>query len=193
MALSTKQILERSKRKRLDRQNAPPVPSTPSSLGFPPTPSSQPLPPLFDLNSTPGSLSTTPLSTALSIRGTSMTQLKNFGERELKRVKLGPSTESDFRTYLATTSKDERDTLQALWTLQVRDQLSKLTHDTVESWTPTSALEKAARRNIHCLLLLPNIQLYSGTLGDVILLAMRAVNAPDLPAPDSIHIDELVA
>jgi hypothetical protein len=29
-----------------------------------------------------------------------MAQLKSFGERELKRVKLQPSTESDFRTYL---------------------------------------------------------------------------------------------
>jgi hypothetical protein len=32
-----------------------------------------------------------------------MAQLKNFGERELKRVKLDPCTESDFRTYLAVS------------------------------------------------------------------------------------------
>ncbi|KAJ7852594.1 hypothetical protein B0H13DRAFT_1904495 [Mycena leptocephala] len=122
-----------------------------------------------------------------------MAQLKNFGERELKRVKLDPCTESDFRTYLATTSKDERDALQAIWTLQVRDQLSKLTQNTAEAWTPSSALEKAARRNIYSLLLLPNIQLYAGTLADVILLAMRAAGTPDLPDSDSVHVDELTA
>ncbi|KAJ7235143.1 hypothetical protein B0H12DRAFT_1238825 [Mycena haematopus] len=187
MPPSTKDLLERARLRREERQNAPPIPSTPSSPGFPSTSGLQPMPPLFGLSSTPQ------LSNTLSVRGTSMTQLKNFGERELKRVKLGPSTESDFRTYLVTTNnKDERDTLQALWTLQVRDQLSKLTQDTAESWTPSSALEKASRRNIHSFLLLPNIQLYAGTLGDAILLAMRAANTPDLPNPDSVHVDELV-
>ncbi|KAJ7209292.1 hypothetical protein GGX14DRAFT_395398 [Mycena pura] len=191
MPPSTKEILERAKRR---RQNVLPPLSTPSSPGFPPTPSFQPLPSLFDLDSTSGPSSATPISHpgTLSIRGTSMTQLKNFGERELKRVKLDPCTESDFRTYLATTSKDERDALQAIWTLQVRDQLCKLTQNTAEAWTPSSALEKAARRNIYSLLLLPNIHLYAGTLGDVILVAMRAVGTPDLPDSDSVHVDELI-
>ncbi|KAJ7760289.1 hypothetical protein DFH07DRAFT_771917 [Mycena maculata] len=35
--------------------------------------------------------------------------------------------------------------------------------------------------------------MYAGTLGDVILLAMRASNIPDLPDADSVHIDELAA
>ncbi|KAJ7243118.1 hypothetical protein B0H12DRAFT_1074097 [Mycena haematopus] len=195
MPASTQEIMDHAKEQRRQNargQNAPPASSTPSSPGS----SFQQLPPLFGLNSTPGPLSSTPLShpgSALSIRGTSMAQLKNFGERELKRVKLDPCTESDFRTYLATTSKDERDTLQAVWTLQLRDQLSKLTQNTAEAWTPSSALEKAARRNIYSLLLLPNIQLYAGTLADVILLAMRAVSTPDLPDSDSVHVDELMA
>ncbi|KAJ6563258.1 hypothetical protein B0H10DRAFT_1966155 [Mycena sp. CBHHK59/15] len=187
---STKELLERSKRRRLERQNAPPS-STPSSPVFPQTPN-LPLPPPFSLDST-SSPFTTPASTTttLSIRGTSLAQLKNFGERELKRVKLEPATDSDFRTYLATSNKDERDALQALWTLQVRDQLSKLTQNTAESWTASSALEKTARRNIYSLLLLPNVHFYSGTLVEVLLLAMHTVNTPDLPKPDSIHADEL--
>ncbi|KAJ6600734.1 hypothetical protein B0H10DRAFT_2230823 [Mycena sp. CBHHK59/15] len=148
------------------------------------------MPPGFDLNSTPGPFSS---GSALNIRGTSMAQLKNFGERELKQVKLDPCTESDFRTYLATTSKDERNALQAIWTLQLRDQLSKLTQNTAEAWTPSNVLEKTARHNIYSLLLLPNIQLYAGTLGDVILLAMRAAGTPDLPDSDSVHVDELTA
>ncbi|KAJ7456257.1 hypothetical protein B0H11DRAFT_1925788 [Mycena galericulata] len=192
MPVSTKDLLERSKRKRAERQNAPPPPSTPSSPALPPTSGLQLLPPLFDLNSTPGPLSTTPVST-LGVRGTSMAQLKSFGERELKRVKLEPPTESDFRTYLATGNKDERDALQAMWTLQVRDQLSRLTQNTAEAWTPSSALEKALRRNIYSLLLLPNVHLYAGTLGDVILVAMRSVGTPELPDSDSVHVDELVA
>ncbi|KAJ6482711.1 hypothetical protein C8R45DRAFT_307051 [Mycena sanguinolenta] len=193
MPLSTKELLDRAKRNRANRQNAPPASSTPSSPSLPPTPSLQLLPPLFDLNSTPGPFPTTPGSTTLTIRGTSLAQLKNFGERELKRVKLESSTESDFRTYLATASKDERDAMQAIWTLQVRDQLSKLAQNTAEAWTPTTGLEKAARRHIYSLLLLPNVQLYAGTLGDVILVAMRASNIPDLPDADSVHIDELAA
>ncbi|KAJ7144227.1 hypothetical protein C8R44DRAFT_846145 [Mycena epipterygia] len=179
---STKALMERAKQR---RRHAPPPSSTPSSPVIPPTPI--PLPPLFDLNSSFSS------GSALNVRGTSMAQLKNFGEHELKRVKLDPCTESDFRTYLATTSKDERDALQAVWTLQLRDQLSKLTQNTAEAWTPSSALEKTARRNIYSLLLLPNIQLYAGTLVDVILLAMRAVGTPDLPDSDSVHVDELTA
>ncbi|KAJ7092341.1 hypothetical protein B0H15DRAFT_833587 [Mycena belliarum] len=180
---STKELMARAKQR---RQHAPPPSSTPSSPGFPSTP----MPPIFNLNSTPGPFSS---GSTLNIRGTSMAQLKNFGERELKRVKLDPCTESDFRTYLATTSKDERDALQAIWTLQLRDQLSKLTQNTAEAWTPSNALEKTARRNIYSLLLLPNIQLYAGTLGDVILLAMRAASTPDLPDSDSVHVDELTA
>ncbi|KAJ6511060.1 hypothetical protein C8R45DRAFT_1162480 [Mycena sanguinolenta] len=182
---STKEILARA---RLRRQNAPPPSSTPSSPALPATPSLQPLPPLFDLTPGPSSAAST-----LNIRGTSMAQLKCFGERELKRVKLQPSTESDFRTYLVTNNKDERDALQAIWTLQVRDQLNKLTQNTTEAWAPSSSLEKAACRNIYSLLLLPNVHLYAGTLGDVILLAMRAVATPDLPNSDSVHVDELVA
>ena len=129
---------------------------------FPQTPGLQPLlPPPFSLDPPANSPFTTPASTStttLSICGTSMAQLKNFGERELKRTKLEPATDSDFRTYLAvsryttsptrcclkcleTSNKDERDALQALWTLQVRDQLSKLTQTTAESWTASSALE----------------------------------------------------
>ncbi|KAF7344328.1 hypothetical protein MSAN_01913700 [Mycena sanguinolenta] len=187
MALSTKELLERSRRKRANRENPPPTSSTPSSPSLPPTPGLQPLPPLFNLNSTPA-----PGSTALSIRGTSMVQLKNFGERELKRIKLEPSTESNFRTYLATTSKDERDAMQAIWTLRVWDQLNWLTQNTAEAWTPSAGLEKAAHRNIYSLLLLPNVQLYAGTVGDIVLAAMRAVGTADLPDADSIHVDELI-
>ncbi|KAJ7760290.1 hypothetical protein DFH07DRAFT_957667 [Mycena maculata] len=127
MPLSTKELLDRAKRNRANRQNEAPALSSPSSPSLPPTPSLQPLPPLLNLNSTPGLFSTTPGPTTLTIRGTSLAQLKNFGERELKQVKLESATESDFRSYLATPSKDERDDMQAIWTLQIRDQLSKLT------------------------------------------------------------------
>ncbi|KAJ7800654.1 hypothetical protein B0H14DRAFT_3784920 [Mycena olivaceomarginata] len=181
---STKDILARA---RLRRQNAPPPSNTPSSPVLPATPSLPPLPPLFDL--TPGPSSTTPVST-LNIRGTSMAQLKSFGECELKRVKLQPSTESNFRTYLITNSKDEHNALQAMWTLQVRDQLSKLTQNTAEAWAPSGSLERAARRNIYSLVLLPNVHLYAGTSGD---LVMRAVATLDLLNSDSVHVDELVA
>src|ERR1700761_6847243 len=100
---STKELLERSKRRRLERQNAPPS-SIPSSPLFPQTPNLQlPMPPPFSLDPTPSPFATPASTTTLSIRGTSMTQLKNFGERELKRVKLEPATDSDFRTYLAVS------------------------------------------------------------------------------------------
>ncbi|KAJ7343867.1 hypothetical protein DFH08DRAFT_1009002 [Mycena albidolilacea] len=177
MAPTTKELMERAKRRRTELQNAPPSSSTPSSPVFPATPS-LPTPPAFNLDPVSGPFSVSPAANNapnFNIRGISMAQLKNFGERELKRA----------------PSKDERDTLQALWTLQVRDQLSKLTRNTTESWTPSSALEKASRRSIYSLFLLPNLQLYSGTLVDVLLLAMRAVNTPDLPNADSIHADEL--
>ncbi|KAJ7438297.1 hypothetical protein B0H11DRAFT_2206218 [Mycena galericulata] len=193
--LSTKEILARAKRKRLEQQNAAPPPlqlSVPSSPVFPATPGLVPLPALnLDPASSPFSTSPALTANTLNIRGTSMAQLKNFGERELKRAKLDAATETDFRTYLTINSKDERDAMQALWTLQVRDQINKLTQDTTESWSPTNALEKASRRFIYSFLLLPNIQLYAGTLVDALLLAMRAVGTSDLPNADSIHVDEL--
>ncbi|KAJ7078982.1 hypothetical protein C8R43DRAFT_965920 [Mycena crocata] len=199
-ALSTKEILERAKCKRLEHQNAAPTPqrhpdsSIPSSPLLPPTPgAATPLPPLnLDFASSPFANSLALTANALNIRGgTSMAQLKNFGERELKRAKLNAATESEFRAYITTNSKDEHDVLAVLWTLQLRDQISKLTQDTTESWSPTRVLEKASRHFIYSLLLLPNLQLYSGTLAEAILLAMRAVNTPDLPSADSIHVDEL--
>lgn len=87
--VSTQELMARAKQR---RRHEPPPSSTPSSPGFPSTPI-LPMPPIFDLNS----------GSALNIRGTSMAQLKNFGERELKRVKLDPCTESDYRTYLAVS------------------------------------------------------------------------------------------
>lgn len=87
--VSTQELMAHAKQR---RRHAPPPSSTPSSPGFPSTPI-LPMPPVFDLNS----------GSALNIRGTSMAQLKNFGERELKRVKLDPCTESDYRTYLAVS------------------------------------------------------------------------------------------
>ncbi|KAJ7768069.1 hypothetical protein DFH07DRAFT_769285 [Mycena maculata] len=170
---STKELLKRSKRRRLEHQNAPPS-STPSSPVFPPTPN-LPLPPPFSLDSM-SSPFTTPASTTttLSICDTSLAQPKNFGEHELN-----------------ASNKDERDALQALWTLEVQDRLSKLTQNTAESWIASSALKKAACHNIYSLLLLPNVHFYSGTLVEVLLLAMHTVNTPDLPKADSIHADEL--
>ncbi|KAJ7775834.1 hypothetical protein B0H14DRAFT_3164506 [Mycena olivaceomarginata] len=190
MAPTTKELMERAKRRRTELQNAPPSSSTPSSPVFPATPS-LPTPPVFNLDPVSGPFSVSPAANNapnFNIRGISMAQLKNFGEREL--------------------NKDERDTLQALWTLQVRDQLSKLTQNTTESWTPSSALEVralpssrrplsfcyyrrllvAASTRSFCF---PTSSFIRGHWWTYFCSQCVLSTPPDLPNADSIHADEL--
>jgi hypothetical protein len=90
--------------------------------------------------------------------GIPLTQLKNFGERALKRYKLSDESEAEFRRYLEvrlpptkillsfmlncaqTSTKDERDMLQFIHTLRTEDMLAKSTEERVENWTPSTKL-----------------------------------------------------
>ncbi|KAJ7738440.1 hypothetical protein B0H14DRAFT_3516015 [Mycena olivaceomarginata] len=111
-------------------------------------------------------------------------QLKNFGDRTLKRIKLSDESESEFKRYLETNSKDERDALQFIHTLELKDMLVKSSEERSENWTPSSKLAKQIRKFIHALLLLPNIQYYSGTVESAVI---------DLPAADSFDCDQLTS
>lgn len=90
--------------------------------------------------------------------GIPLTQLKNFGERALKRYKLSDESEAEFKRYLEvrlpptmillsfmlncaqTSTKDERDVLQFIHTLRTEDMLAKSTEERVENWTPSTKL-----------------------------------------------------
>ncbi|KAJ7737249.1 hypothetical protein DFH07DRAFT_966542 [Mycena maculata] len=112
--------------------------------------------------------------------------LKAFSECALKRVKLDPATESKYKL-------DERDTLQTLWMLELTDKVNKLHQDTAATWEPSTALQKAGRKNIYSALLLPNIHLYSGNVDEVILHAMRHAEIPEVPVEGGIGSDEFLA
>jgi hypothetical protein len=134
-------------------------------------------------------------------------QLKNFGDRTLKRIKLSDESEAEFKRYLEvrmppipfmiqivtcfqTNSKEERDALQFIHTLELKDMLVKSSEERSENWTPSSKLavraflarntlrshsplsQKQIRKFIHALLLLPNIQYYSGTVESTVIVRL---------------------
>ncbi|KAJ7838295.1 hypothetical protein B0H14DRAFT_3700907 [Mycena olivaceomarginata] len=132
---------------------------------------------------------------------TSTAQLKSFGDRALKRIKLTDESEAEFRRYLETSSKEERDALQLIHILELKDIFSKSTEERVENWTPSSNLAacvsaielKTIRKFIWALLLLPNIQYYAGTVEDTVIKGMRTSNIKELPSPDSLECDKLTS
>ncbi|KAJ7879258.1 hypothetical protein B0H14DRAFT_2566857 [Mycena olivaceomarginata] len=201
--MSTSSLLARSqlrKQRRLQENSAPS-----SDRGSSPAPASMSLPPAGGMNPG-GSLgvdsSPNPFSNGSSSNmfpaPTRMglpliAQLKNFGDRTLKWIKLSDESESEFKRYLETNSKDERDALQFIHTLELKDMLVKSSEERSENWTPSSKLAKQIRKFIHALLLLPNIQYYSGTVESAVITAMRSSNIKDLPAADSFDCDQLTS
>ncbi|KAJ7803251.1 hypothetical protein B0H14DRAFT_3487676 [Mycena olivaceomarginata] len=125
--------------------------------------------------------------------GIPLTQLKNFGEHALKRYKLLDKSEAEFRQYLETSTKDERGVLQFIHTLRTEDMLAKSTEEHVENWTPSTKLAKNIRKFIYALLLLPNIQYYSGTVESTVINAMWSSSVKDLPTSNSFNCDQLTS
>ncbi|KAJ7260470.1 hypothetical protein B0H12DRAFT_1231754 [Mycena haematopus] len=119
-------------------------------------------------------------------------QLRSLGERALKKVKLDTETEAEFRTYLETTSQDERNMMQFLHTLHVESMLSQSLQAPVSAWKSSSALLKTIRKFIWAMLLLPNTQYYAGTNENTIIEAMRKSDVPNLPLIDSADCEGLV-
>ncbi|KAJ7827759.1 hypothetical protein B0H14DRAFT_2595076 [Mycena olivaceomarginata] len=87
-----------------------------------------------------------------------------LGERALKKVKLDSETEAEFRTYIETTSQDERHMMQFLHTLQVESMLIQSLQVPVSAWKSSPAL----------------------------LESMRKSDVPNLPPVDSAGCDGLV-
>ncbi|KAJ7203486.1 hypothetical protein B0H12DRAFT_1283657 [Mycena haematopus] len=119
-------------------------------------------------------------------------QLRSLGERALKKVKLDSETEAEFRTYLETTSQDERNMMQFLHTLHVESMLSQSLQAPVSAWKSSSALLKTIRKFIWAMLLLPNTQYYAGTNENTIIEALRKSDVPNLPPIDSPGCEALV-
>ncbi|KAJ6495097.1 hypothetical protein C8R45DRAFT_1133340 [Mycena sanguinolenta] len=119
-------------------------------------------------------------------------QLRSLGERALKKVKLDSETEAEFRTYLETTSQDERNMMQFLHTLHVESMLSQSLQVPVSAWKSSPALLKTIRKFIWAMLLLPNTQYYAGTNESTIIEAMRKSDVPNLPPIDSAGCEGLV-
>ncbi|KAJ7793438.1 hypothetical protein B0H14DRAFT_2622893 [Mycena olivaceomarginata] len=130
-----------------------------------------------------------PEPTALATR---TNQLRSLGERALKKVKLDSETEAEFRTYIETTSQDERHMMQFLHTLQVESMLIQSLQVPVSAWKSSPALLKTIRKYIWAMLLLPTTQYYAGTNENTIIESMRKSDVPNLPPVDSAGCDGLV-
>ncbi|KAJ7505903.1 hypothetical protein B0H11DRAFT_2186562 [Mycena galericulata] len=193
-APSTKDLLSLSKRRREVREQRRLDQNTPSSPNLEPFSPLNTLVPPLNLNgtNTPNPFATSNNNNTLGTRSTGAT-LKAFGERALKRVKLDPATESKYKMYLETTNRDEREALNTLWMLELTDKVNKLHQDTVAAWEPSTALQKAGRKNVYSALLLPNIHFYSGNVDEVILHAMRHAEIPEVPVEGGIGSDEFLA
>ncbi|KAJ7231851.1 hypothetical protein B0H12DRAFT_1146168 [Mycena haematopus] len=197
--MSTQSLLERTRRRKERRLNENDTQfSSPSS-----TPGLQtiPLPPTasgsLGLDSSPNpfsngsSFNVFPPSTRSSLGVT--TQLKNFGERTLQRIKLSDESEAEFKRYIEMASKDERDALHFVHTLQLKDMVNKSTEERSENWTASTKLAKTIRKFIYAVLLLPNIQYYCGTVESTVISAMRASGVKELPDVDSLECDQLTS
>ncbi|KAF7378316.1 hypothetical protein MSAN_00257300 [Mycena sanguinolenta] len=170
-------LLERGRSRRAQQQAVEtPRSSSPENLPSSPNPFTTP------------SLSR-PEPAALATR---TNQLCSLGERALKKVKLDSETEAEFRTYLETTSQDERQMMQFLHTLHVESMLSQSLQVPVSAWKSSPMLLKTIRKFIWAMLLLPKTQYYAGTNENTIIEAMRKSDVPNLPPVDSAGCDGLV-
>ncbi|KAJ7687883.1 hypothetical protein B0H14DRAFT_2653585 [Mycena olivaceomarginata] len=196
--MSTSSLLARSqqRKQRHLQENVTPSSPAPASTSLPPAGGMTPGGSL-GVESSPNPFSNTssynmfPSPTRMGLP--LIAQLKNFGDCTLKRIKLSDESEAEFKRYLETNSKEERDTLQFIHTLELKDMLVKSSEERSENWTPSSKLAKQIRKFIHALLLLPNIQYYSGTVESTVITAMRSSNIKDLPAADSFDCDQLTS
>ncbi|KAJ7228192.1 hypothetical protein GGX14DRAFT_384702 [Mycena pura] len=174
---SSKSLLQRSRDQRARRsQQAVLETPRPSSPSLDPTSSPNPF--------TAPSTLTLPLATRTN-------QLRNFGERALKKIKLDTESEAEFRTYIETSNPEERNAMQFLNTLQVKAFLSKSLQDRVTTWKSSPSLLKNIRKFVWALLLFPNVHWYAGTNENTIIEAMRNSNIPDLPPSDSTECEGL--
>ncbi|KAJ7733538.1 hypothetical protein DFH07DRAFT_780563 [Mycena maculata] len=131
---STASLLER-RRNRIHVSTPATLPDTPSS----PFPSSITAPSTQGGIDSPNPFSTTAHNQSLVFRQPMpVGQLKAIGERHLKRVKLEPDSEREFRNYLEQQA---------------------------EVWKPTSALSVRIKQMVRGLLLLPSVRYYSGQGG----------------------------
>ncbi|KAJ7765114.1 hypothetical protein B0H14DRAFT_3510261 [Mycena olivaceomarginata] len=190
--MSTSSLLARSQQRKQRRlqENVTPSSPAPASTSLPPAGGMTPGGSL-GVKSSPNPFSNTssynmfPPPTRMGLP--LIAQLKNFGDRTVKQIKLSDESEAEFKRYLETNSKEERDALQFIHTLELKDMLVKSSEERSENWTPSSKLAKQIRKFIHALLLLPNIQYYSVTIKSTVITAMRSSSIKDLPAADRIY------
>ncbi|KAJ7195701.1 hypothetical protein GGX14DRAFT_575491 [Mycena pura] len=107
----------------------------------------------------------------------------------MKRTKLEPSSEAAVEGYIETNDNEERALLQYIETLHTQDLLTKLLHDRVATWKATAEVTRHIRMFSRALLLMPNLQYYSGSLESAVITALRSASVPDLP-PDGSLDDE---
>ncbi|KAJ7723188.1 hypothetical protein DFH07DRAFT_1005946 [Mycena maculata] len=162
-------LLERAAlRRQQEQQNTPSQPPAQSSA-------SSSLPNNPQLDSSPLNPFVNAPSYVLATRpGGSQARLRAFGDRALKRVKLEEESAAEFNRYLETTDPEERNTLQFMHTLALKDMLNKSVEERGQTWEPSAKLAKTIRKFIWALLLLPNIQYYSGTVESAVISAINA-------------------
>ncbi|KAJ7697486.1 hypothetical protein B0H14DRAFT_2649841 [Mycena olivaceomarginata] len=186
--MSTQSILQRARARQAQEaerawrlHTQPPHPPNPFATAFP---------------------STLPLG--LNNRATRLSQLLNFGEKALKKVKLDTDSEAEFRTYIEvtpisyiteiplispdsqTSNPDERNTMQFLHTLKVESLLNNSLQAHISTWKSSPALLRTMRKFIWAMLLLPNIAYYAGTNENT---NIQCVIAIFLTSPLSIAIE----
>ncbi|KAJ7331559.1 hypothetical protein DFH08DRAFT_966542 [Mycena albidolilacea] len=185
--MSTQSILERARARRAqeaERALETPHPAIPSVLPSESEPASSPNP--FATAFPPSH------SLGQNNQPTRLSQLRNFGEKALKKVKLDTDCEAEFRTYIETPNQDERNVMQFLHTLRLESLLNKSLQTHISTWKSSPALLRTMRKFIWAMLLLPNVAYYAGTNENTIIEAMRKSNIPDLPPVDSIECEGLV-
>ncbi|KAJ7487203.1 hypothetical protein B0H11DRAFT_2409792 [Mycena galericulata] len=190
--MSGRTLLERARQQRQRHTLAPPDPPTTEQ-----TPSS-PLLPSSPLPGTSGDLeSPNPFIPAQTLvlrhQPMQVAQLKSVGERHLKRIKLEDESADEFKRYLETPSKDERDAIAFLHTLQLEDMYRQVLDQRVKGWKVTTELAVQIKKFVRALLLLPNLKFYSGTVESTVMTALRRCAVKDLPTSDGFDDDVLKA
>ncbi|KAJ7920734.1 hypothetical protein B0H13DRAFT_1867235 [Mycena leptocephala] len=120
-------------------------------------------------------------------------QLKTVGERHLKRIKLEDDSADEFKRYLETPNKDERDAIVFLHMLHVKDLYRQAVDQRVKGWQVTTCLAVQIKKFVRALLLLPNLRFYSGMVESAVMIALRRCAVKDLPTSDDFDDNVLKA
>ncbi|KAJ7059867.1 hypothetical protein C8F01DRAFT_1370191 [Mycena amicta] len=114
-----------------------------------------------------------------------------FGQCQLKRVKLAPTSEQEYMVICETTNTYERQSLETLAVFQLIDRVNVMTEllekSKAEEFKKNSEVNTDVRNYSRAFLLDPTTHFYTGNLTQIVVEAMRKEKVAGIPGKNAPH------